>query len=295
MFQARRYCFEQNKLFIFILVMSSHQIYAEQELSLRSRTILEQADQFTSNAKTSFSWNLPNLSNFTVNSKRILTIDDLGGISGATVQVGTTTTLPAGNPATVTNSGTLSNAVFNFAIPQGPAGTNGTNGTNGAAGPAGPPGPGLSNVVANDPLCTTLVELGTIANPTATLIQAAVLNGAVWNPFSFGLYFYPITYSRLNNMMFICLTSFSITSITGPEPTTMLLGLITNTALRPLRNQEFPVIVEDLNTQESSVYQIRIQINGRISLNSPSGEALTPSFGLKNACIITYDLTVPAT
>jgi hypothetical protein len=120
--------------------MSSHQIYAEQELSLRSRTILEQADQFTSNAKTSFSWNLPNLSNFTVNSKRILTIDDLGGIGGATVQVGTTTTLPAGNPATVTNSGTLANAVFNFAIPQGPAGINGTNGTNGTDGTSAPPG-----------------------------------------------------------------------------------------------------------------------------------------------------------
>lgn len=37
----------------------------------------------------------------------------------ATVAVGTTTTLPAGDPATVTNSGTSHAAVFDFGIPQG--------------------------------------------------------------------------------------------------------------------------------------------------------------------------------
>jgi hypothetical protein len=55
----------------------------------------------------------------------------------ATVEVGTTTTLPPGNPASVTNSGTDSAVILNFSLPQGPqgtAGTNGTNGTNGAPG-----------------------------------------------------------------------------------------------------------------------------------------------------------------
>ena len=37
----------------------------------------------------------------------------------ATVTVGTTTTLPAGSQATVTNSGSASNAILNFGIPQG--------------------------------------------------------------------------------------------------------------------------------------------------------------------------------
>lgn len=39
--------------------------------------------------------------------------------AAATVTVGTTTTLPAGSPATVTNVGTTSAAVFNFGVPKG--------------------------------------------------------------------------------------------------------------------------------------------------------------------------------
>jgi hypothetical protein len=45
---------------------------------------------------------------------------------GATVQVGTTTTVPAGTPASVTNSGASGAAILNFAIPQGPKGDPGT-------------------------------------------------------------------------------------------------------------------------------------------------------------------------
>lgn len=41
--------------------------------------------------------------------------------TSATVSVGTTTTLPAGSQATVTNTGTPSAAIFNFGIPQGGA------------------------------------------------------------------------------------------------------------------------------------------------------------------------------
>lgn len=43
---------------------------------------------------------------------------DLGQVA-ATVNVGTTTTGAAGTSASVTNSGTTANAVFNFTIPQG--------------------------------------------------------------------------------------------------------------------------------------------------------------------------------
>lgn len=43
----------------------------------------------------------------------------------ANVQVGTTTTLPAGSPATVTNTGTGCNAILNFGIPKGETGSGG--------------------------------------------------------------------------------------------------------------------------------------------------------------------------
>jgi hypothetical protein len=58
--------------------------------------------------------------------------------SAATIAVGSTTTLSAGANATVTNSGTSSAAVFNFAIPRGPQGVQGNTGPQGAQGPAGP-------------------------------------------------------------------------------------------------------------------------------------------------------------
>jgi hypothetical protein len=57
-----------------------------------------------------------------------VTIVDCKGSKGdpgqaATITIGTTTTLPAGSSATVTNSGTASAAVFNFGIPKGADGT----------------------------------------------------------------------------------------------------------------------------------------------------------------------------
>lgn len=66
-----------------------------------------------------------------------------GGTPGraATVSVGTTT-LSAGSPASVTNSGTTSDAVLNFGIPQG------QQGIQGPTGPVGPAGSDGENAVA---------------------------------------------------------------------------------------------------------------------------------------------------
>jgi len=58
------------------------------------------------------------------------------GGTAATIQIGSVTTLPAGSPATVTNSGTASNAVFNFGIPAGKTGNTGSPGINGLNGQA---------------------------------------------------------------------------------------------------------------------------------------------------------------
>lgn len=55
--------------------------------------------------------------------------------AAATISVGTVTTVAAGDPATVTNSGTSSAAVFDFEIPQGADGEDGA-GTGDVSGPA---------------------------------------------------------------------------------------------------------------------------------------------------------------
>ena len=60
--------------------------------------------------------------------------------ASATIEVGTTTTLPSGASASVTNSGTSSEAVLDFAIPQGPKGDKGDTGEKGDTGPQGPAG-----------------------------------------------------------------------------------------------------------------------------------------------------------
>jgi hypothetical protein len=59
----------------------------------------------------------------------------------ATVTVGATTTLPAGDDAAVVNSGTASEAILDFAIPQGEQGLIGPQGPVGPQGPAGPVSP----------------------------------------------------------------------------------------------------------------------------------------------------------
>ena len=56
--------------------------------------------------------------------------------TAATVQIGTTTTGAPGKDASVTNTGTESNAVLNFVIPAGATGANGADGATGADGTA---------------------------------------------------------------------------------------------------------------------------------------------------------------
>lgn len=64
------------------------------------------------------------------------------GIPGqnATIQVGTTTTLSPGSPATVTNAGNSTAAILIFGIPQGSQGIAGPTGSTGSTGSIGPTG-----------------------------------------------------------------------------------------------------------------------------------------------------------
>lgn len=61
--------------------------------------------------------------------------------NAATVSVGSTTTLPVGYDATVTNAGSIYNAVLDFGIPQGPQGPQGAKGDKGDTGAKGDTGP----------------------------------------------------------------------------------------------------------------------------------------------------------
>lgn len=63
-----------------------------------------------------------------------------GSGSSATIAVGTVTTGNFDEPASITNSGTESAAIFDFVIPGGPPGFPGEPGETGPAGPTGPTG-----------------------------------------------------------------------------------------------------------------------------------------------------------
>ena len=92
---------------------------------------------------------------------------DSGASAGTSISVGTTTTLPQGEDATVTNTGDNINAVFNFGIPRGEKGDDGEPGQDGADGVT----PDISATATADALssATPTVEVtktGTTAAPS---------------------------------------------------------------------------------------------------------------------------------
>lgn len=113
-----------------------------------------------------------------------------GGGGGGTVSVKarTATTLPAGSAPTVTNSGTTTNAIFNFGIPagakgekgdKGDPGTPGADGAPGAQGPqgdAGPAGPQGSN---GEPGSSGPdVDMDNLVTPTVEMVPGGANNDA---------------------------------------------------------------------------------------------------------------------
>lgn len=110
--------------------------------------------------------------------------------NAATVSVGSTTTLPVGQDATVQNVGTLYNAVLNFGIPQGPRGPQGATGATGAKGDKGDQGnPGPQGEKGTNATVTvgttTTTEPGTQAyawnsssNPNNAVINFNIPRGA---------------------------------------------------------------------------------------------------------------------
>jgi len=91
--------------------------------------------------------------------------------TAATVTVGTTTTLPAGSAATVTNTGTESAAFLNFSIPAG------KDGKDGAPGADGKPGTDGKNGQDGAPGAT-----GTSVTPMKATSEAEALSLSAANP-----------------------------------------------------------------------------------------------------------------
>lgn len=100
--------------------------------------------------------------------------------AGVTVQVGTTTTLPAGSDATVTNSGTANHLVLDFGIPQGKKGEQGEQGEQGPVGPDGKDakinGVNTLTLTATDGLALT--QSGNVATLSGKAIQYSVTSEA---------------------------------------------------------------------------------------------------------------------
>lgn len=85
------------------------------------------------------------------------------------IRIGTTTTLPAGSSATVTNVGTPCNAILNFGIPAGASGSGGTP----TVGATGPTGAGVSLVVGSTVTLPAgssayVTDVTTVINPYLT-------------------------------------------------------------------------------------------------------------------------------
>lgn len=99
-----------------------------------------------------------------------------GGGGGGTVSVdaGTATALPAGSAPTVTNSGTTTNAIFNFGIPEGDKGDKGD------PGPQGKPGFAARDVDYSAFTKFVLEDAGTSGTGgTFTALKATVTVGGI--------------------------------------------------------------------------------------------------------------------
>lgn len=111
--------------------------------------------------------------------------------SAATIAVGTVTTGAPGSGVTVTNAGTTSAAVFNFAIPRGDVGATGSTGSAGATGGVGATGaqgnPGATGTSGSNGSngAAATIAVGTVttgsAGSSASITNGGSTSAAVFN------------------------------------------------------------------------------------------------------------------
>jgi hypothetical protein len=113
-------------------------------------------------------------------------------------------------------------------------------------------------------------------------ISAMTIRGvaqlAPWN--------YPLRYSQINNLVFLHLPSFNVTS-DGPGDPSINIILSSNVplALRPLGwTQQSAINVVDSSALEDAVYAITI-FGATVTLEVPAGRNLTTGWGLNDTTI----------
>jgi hypothetical protein len=145
------------------------------------------------------------------------------GDTGATVvstSVGTTSTLAAGSPATVANSGTATAAILDFGIPAGPAGADGADGADGVDGVDGVNGTdGADGIFAGTETIETSADDGDIfsfqdvsdSDNPKRITKANLLAGASGG----SSHFVPFSkYARLNKTSAQTIPTSTFTTVT---------------------------------------------------------------------------------
>ena len=144
--------------------------------------------------------------------------------SAGTVTIGTTTTGSAGGNASVTNSGTSSEAVLNFNIPKGVSGATGIQGPQGQTGATGATGAGATVGIGS---VSTLAEgssatVANIGSATAAVLNFGIPMGQTGAQGTFrwkGAYDNSFTYG-VNDVAYYNGSSYvNIQGVTGQIPT----------------------------------------------------------------------------
>jgi len=144
--------------------------------------------------------------------------------SAGTVTIGTTTTGSAGGNASVTNSGTSSEAVLNFNIPKGVSGATGIQGPQGQTGATGATGTGATVGIGS---VSTLAEgssatVANIGSATAAVLNFGIPMGQTGAQGTFrwkGAYDNSFTYG-VNDVAYYNGSSYvNIQGVTGQIPT----------------------------------------------------------------------------
>ena len=121
--------------FVFFLAVQRSALPADSDLSQSDYQLVEDLLEEAQAINTHFPYIGAN-GNWWYYDKDAGAYVDSGVDASITISIGTTTTLPAGSSATVTNSGTAPDPIFNFGIPKGDKGDTGDQG------PKGDPGVG---------------------------------------------------------------------------------------------------------------------------------------------------------
>ena len=122
--------FNRTGTFVFCLEVQKSALPADSDMSASDYQVIEALLEEAQAINTNFPYIGAN-GNWWYWDTQTQAYVDSGVDASITITIGTTSTLPAGSSATVTNSGTATDPVFNFGIPKGDKGDTGNTGATG--------------------------------------------------------------------------------------------------------------------------------------------------------------------